>query len=158
MFQLFKRSNWLIQLQTKLQIPLPFAEFAYICGFFLDLRKPLIFVNSFISVESRTISSVRLWWKPRQNKCSDKIYVNGICTWNPRNSFAFWNLFKHLSLEFRNIQTPSCGRTQWTVLPVILWFYICFKVFLYVLAFETFLRACFGSFLPIVTKRRDPSV
>ena len=64
--------------------------------------------------ESRTASNICLLRKPQQNKCADKIYVTGICT---RNPLKFWNIFKDLSLESRNIQTQNCAPIQCTVWP-----------------------------------------
>ena len=81
-----------------LRIPLRFADSIYI------LRNPLTVA------ESRTTSYLCLLRNPQQIKSADTIYVTSICTRNPRKSFkwnplAFWNMFKCLSLESRNMQT-----------------------------------------------------
>ena len=93
-----------------LQIPLSFADSTY-------------FVRNPVTVaESRTTSYISLLRNPQQNKCANKIYVTGICTQNPLkffkwNPLTFWNIFKDLSLESRDIQTQNCAPIQCTVWP-----------------------------------------
>ena len=99
-----------------------------VCGFRLQiLRIPLtivdstyIFQNPLTVAESRTTSYICLLRNPQQNKCADKINVTSICTRNPRkfckwNPHTFWNMFKYLSLESRNIQIQNFAPIQCTV-------------------------------------------
>ena len=81
-----------------------------------------ILLNPHTVAESRTTSYIYLLRHPQQNKCADKIYVTGFCTRNPRNfcrwnPLTFWNMFKDLSLESRNIQTQNCAPMQCTIWP-----------------------------------------
>ena len=69
--------------------------------------------------ESRTTSYICLLRNPQQVNCADKNYIASICTRNPReyckwNPLTFWNMFKYLSLESRNIQTQNCAPIQCT--------------------------------------------
>ena len=77
------------------------------CGFHLHFAKPLTVA------ESRTTSYICLLQNPQQHNCADKTYVTATCTRNPEhfckwNPFTFWNMFKDLSLESRNIHPGNC--------------------------------------------------
>ena len=91
-------------------------NYHFVCEFHLSLR------NSLTVAESRTTSHIYLLRHPQQNKCADKFYATGFCTRNPRNfcrwnPLTFWNMFKDLSLESRNIQTQNCTPMQCTIWP-----------------------------------------
>ena len=93
-----------------MRIPLTFADSTY------TLR------NSPTAAKSRTTSCICLGRNPQKIKGADKFYVTVICTRNPRNSckwnpLTFWNMFKYLSLESRNIQAQNCAPIQCTVWP-----------------------------------------
>ena len=75
-----------------------FAESRTVCGIHKQMIQLAIFAKR----------------NQQQNKCADKIYVTGICLWNP---LTFGNIFKDLSRESRNIQTQNCAPIQCTVWP-----------------------------------------
>ena len=100
-----------------LRIPLTnFAESTYIAD-------STYFLQNLLTVaESRTTSFVCSLRNLQQNKCADKFFVTGICTRNPLKCclwkpLRFWNVFKDLSLESRNIKTQNCASIQCNVWP-----------------------------------------
>ena len=107
-----------------LRNPITIADSAYkICGLHLHLRTPLTFCGIHLVAEPKKSSYNHLLQNPRHNKCAKKFTLQvffsrnqkKFCQWSP---LTFWNKFKGLSMESRNIQTQICAPIHCLVMKV----------------------------------------